>query len=158
MCNAWNTIHKDLKFHFDEVIALNVVVATYDDIDRYKSYHLRNSGKLKSDVVKRTAYFTKWTTKLRPVMFVRSDVISAPSVDPDMGLMVNEILAVSWATELISSDLGRDVSLTLKSRTELLYDLHYRGVGSDALLAWFQAVVDLARAGFQNPIIEFGLT
>ncbi len=156
-CEALNATHNDINFYFDEMIALNVVVATYDDIDRYKSYHLRNAGKQRSDVVKRTAYYTKWTTKFRPIMFTRTGLALDPPAEPDMGLMVNETLAVSMAADFISADLGRDVSLSRKTRSELLYDLHYRGVGSDALLAWFQAVVDLARAGHANPIVEFGL-
>jgi hypothetical protein len=84
ICSASNASHANLEFYFDEIILLNVVVATYDDIDRYKSYHLRNSGNSKSDVVKRAAYFTKWTTKLRPIMFKRLPS-STLAATPDIG-------------------------------------------------------------------------
>jgi hypothetical protein len=154
MCDVANVDYPHLSYNWDPIVALNVSTATYDDIDRYKSYHLRHTPGNLSDVVKRAAYFTKWTVKFRPIMFERLD--PAPS-SQDMGLMINETLAISWAMDLISADVGHDVRLTLKSMTAILYDLHYREFGTDSLLGWFQVVVDLARARAVNPIVEFSL-
>jgi hypothetical protein len=75
----------------------------------------------------------------------------------DAGLMMNEILAVAWAIELINSDLGAKIKLSRKSHSEFLYDLHYRAIGEDALLALFQMILDLARGKKENPVIEFGV-
>jgi hypothetical protein len=154
MCDAAKTKYPHLDFHWDEIVALNIATAAYDDIDRYKSYHLRNRPGLRSNVVKRASYFCKWTARFRPIMFKR---IGDPPAGEDMGLLINETLATAWAMELISEDLGRNVRLSLKSMDELLYDLHYREVGNDALLGWFQLVVDLAEANKANPIVELGL-
>ncbi|MDR3500694.1 MAG: hypothetical protein P4L72_15880 [Parvibaculum sp.] len=144
-----------LELAVDPIVALNVAVATYDDIDRFKSYHLRNDGDARSDVVKRAAYFAKWTSKLRPIMFKRTT--DAPAAR-DMGLMVNELLALAYAMELMSSELGRNIRLSNKTHSELLYDLHYREIADDALLAIFQLIADLARARKDNPIIEFNIS
>lgn len=152
ICAVLQRRNAHLEYALDPVVALNVVVATYDDIDRYKAYHLRNDGTQRSDVVKRAAYFTKWTTKLRPIMFKRIDLKPKPR---DSGLMANETLALAWAMELVSSDIDRDIRLSKKSRSEFLYDLHYREMGHDALVYSFQVITDLALGGKPNPVVEF---
>jgi hypothetical protein len=143
-----------LDFDWDDIVALNVATAAYDDIDRYKSYHMRNRPGGRSNVVKRAAYFCKWTARFHPIMIRR---VGDPPGGEDLGLLINEALAISWAMELVSQDLGRDVRLTLKAMDELMYDLRYREIGSDGLLAWFQLVVDLAESKKKNPVVELGL-
>jgi hypothetical protein len=157
-----NGLHPHLEFSLDPMISANVAIATYDDIDRYKSYHLRNrvSGlsSQRSDVVKRAAYFTKWITKLRPLMFIRK-TSAYPS--PDLGLLANESFAIEFAVSLISAELKKDISLTDKMVADLLYDLHHRHLGDDALLSLFQVVVDVAKERIANPkgqpILEFAI-
>jgi len=149
--------HKHVTFDVNPVIALNVSVATYDDIDRYKAYHLRNArpgGGARSDSVKRAAYFTKWTAKLRPISFDPSAARPDPN---DMALMANEILAASYALELIGSELNKHLRYSDKTYAELLYDLHYRDMTDGALSAWFQLIWDLAKSGQKNPVLEFAV-
>lgn len=154
-----NDEHKHLEFEVNSIIALNAAIATYDDIDRYKSYHLRNAspgGTIRSDSVKRAAYFAKWTARFRPITY---RVLGAPKSDPDdMSLMANETLAAAYAIELIGSELNKHLKFSDKTFAEILYDLHYREMSDGALMAIFQVIWDLAKDGMKNPIIEIGVT
>lgn len=152
--SALETAHPHLKFHVDPIVALNVTVAAYDDIDRYKAYHLRNHGMERSDVVKRATYFIKWITKFRPIMFSRPGPVSGKR---DMALMANEALSVAWALELIGNEMGWEIKLSKKSLFDLLYDLHYREMGDGAILAIVQMITDLANSKKKNPVVEFSL-
>ena len=157
LCAQFDNDHKQYKFDYNEDIALNVVVATYDDIGRYKSFHLRNSASgARSDSIKRAAYFAKWTTKLRPIFYVEK---GRRKDDPnEVAILANEILAAAYAIELIGSELGKHLRFSDKALIEFLYDLHYRNMPEDALLAFFQIVRDLAQCGQTNPIVEIAVS
>lgn len=132
-----------------------MAIAAYDDIDRYKSYHLRNKrpqDRARSDVVKRAAYFTKWIVKLRPIMTVRSEKLK---ISEDVSPLVNESIAIGYAITLIKAECGKYFRLTDKAYFELQYDLHFRPMGEDALVAAYQIIVDLVKAGTDNAIVVF---
>jgi hypothetical protein len=149
-----NADHPHLIFDVNPTIALDVTVATYDDIDRYKSYHLRNTQAKnpKSDAVKRAAYFAKWTSKFRPIFYTPN---GPPIHDPkSLALLANETLAAAYAIDLIGEELDKSLKLSNKAYHDLLYDLHFRDMSDSALLALFQVYWDLASSGKPNPVIE----
>lgn len=155
VCAQLRIDHPHLDFYVNPEIALDVSIATYDDIDRYKSYHLRNAkpgSTDRSDATKRAAYFAKWTTKLRPIQFRHK---GAPKSDPDdMALMANETLAIAYAIALLGEELKIRFKLSEKTLAEILYDLHFRDINDDALLSLFHLIRDIAEDGRNNPILE----
>jgi hypothetical protein len=157
VCEQLRADHKQYEFEVNLDVAMNVAVATYDDIDRYKDFHLRNATPgARADAIKRAAYFAKWTVKLRPIFYYEK---GRPKDDPeDMALMANEILAAAYAIELIGSELKKHLKYSDKTLAELLYDLHYRNMTDDALLAIFHMIRDLVVAGGKNPIVEIGVS
>lgn len=154
-CRILNHQYKHLDHFMDPGVANNVSRATYDDIERYKDFHQRNRvpGEVekRSDVVKRAAYFTKWMVKLRPVMIRR---IGPYRATKDIALLVNESIAIQFAMILIGGELEKTVRLTEKAYADFLYDLHYRSLNEDALLTFYQIVINLARAGRANELVE----
>lgn len=126
----------------DPAAAYDVFVSAYIDIARYKSHHLHNPKQQRSDGVKRAAYFTKWLTRLRPFSAVRTPFVPE---DPDPALWFNELFAVEQGFHQISNDASiknkKKITWILNDEQdtfEFLYDLHYRQLHDDALLAFFQ--------------------
>ena len=128
---------------------VNVAQSAMDDIWRYKAYHLRDPEKL-SDSVKRSAFFTKWIVRLRPIYFDRipSDVKDKiPNLDKrDSTLLENEKYAIFISLSTIASDLKvNEIILDPKFLAGFLYDLHYRELSGDALLALYNIIRNAAR-------------
>ncbi|MCV3211554.1 hypothetical protein OHD62_33310 [Mesorhizobium sp. YC-39] len=122
------------------------VKSAYDDIERYKLYHLEEPQKQKSNAVKRVAYLTKWITKCRPIQYPADT-----SIQDVIPFIANAAFAVSLGRSLMASELDREFFLTEEKEAELVYDLTYREVTGDGLLAIFQLVYDTA-AG--QPLFE----
>jgi hypothetical protein len=55
-----------VALELDESCLYLIVISTYDDIARYKFYHLSNPYEERSDAIKRAAYLTKWITRFKP--------------------------------------------------------------------------------------------
>ncbi len=53
-----------VKLQLDPRLLYISVVSTFDDIARYKAYHLERPYTDRSDAVKRSAYLTKWLAKI----------------------------------------------------------------------------------------------
>lgn len=119
------------------------VKSAYDDIERYKLYHLDDPENQKSNAVKRVAYLTKWIVKARPIQYPADGDLQ--DVIP---YIANAAFAIYLARTLIASELDQEFFFTEEKETELVYDLTYREMTGDGLLAIFQMIYDQA-AGIQ---------
>src|SRR6056297_516855 len=64
-----------------------VIKSAYDDVFRYKMYHLDDDGNSRSNGVKRAAYLCKWICKCKPIEY--ADRANADSLHDISGLLVN---------------------------------------------------------------------
>lgn len=133
--------HPTWNLDFDPLVMTNVGVSAMDDIWRWKVYHLADKTK-RADAVKRSAFFTKWILKLRPIYFVRpltaTDFLATFDKE-DTTLLVNEIFALHIARASLATDAKVPKLLPAPTVTaELLYDFHYRTLGEDALMEIYQ--------------------
>ena len=140
-------------FHVDNRLLVMAINSAYQDIDRYKEYHLSDIGLANS--VKRSAYLCKWLCKLKPI-YEHSDRSRPEAGDNDdcTVVLANGVFALTTAQSFIASDLERVFYYTPKYLDEFQYDLLYRDLGQDALLHIFQNIysaVKLGRAG----VLEF---
>ena len=132
-------------------------ISAYDDIERYKSYHLEKPYRDRSDAVKRSAYLTKWISKIAPFQtkFDLSEMMtemSAGSLKPDAKpALANILFSIMVSMGHISIDCKKRTWLSPEAEFHLSYDLLYRRVNEDALLATYQKIVDLV---FGNEIIK----
>ena len=131
-----------------------VVISTYDDIARYKFYHLSNPYGERSDAIKRSAYLTKWITRFKPFHVIRdqSDPTVLAEASRDGADLVNEFFGVSVALVNLNLHSDKDFFLSPEKEYELVYDLLYRYLSDDALLLFYQTIVDLATK--ENGVIE----
>lgn len=151
--NGLKTRHTTWSVNFDPVVMTNVGVSAMDDIWRWKAYHLRDAEAPKlSDAVKRAAYFTKWIVKLRPIYVNRpmdSASFSASFDKNDSTLLINEMFAFHIARGSLAVRAKVPKIITSPTITaDMLYDLHYRNMNEDALMAIYQLIYDTA-AGHQ---------
>jgi hypothetical protein len=121
------------------------IVSTYDDIERYKKYHLNDPHSERSDAVKRAAYLTKWIARFKPLNADRGDIAfgDIATASQDGSDLVNEFFAVSIAIANLNLHTDRDFFLSDKKNHELVYDLIYRTLSEDALLLFYQTIVDI---------------
>lgn len=139
--------YENVNVTVDPLTALSVVVSSYDDIKRYKWYHLEDFELDKSDAVKRAAYFAKWILKFRPLMISRAVEYKSPNEKTsDYSLFLNEILALNWGLTNIANELGvRRIRPTELLNGSMLYDFHFRELSGDALLAIFGFIAETVR-------------
>lgn len=106
-----------------------------DDIWRYKAYHLNKRDGL-SDVIKRSAYFTKWIVRHRPIFHVRTTGLKVAFDEEDASLFINEIFAFHYLSlNMIAYDLKyKQLMVNAEFASNILYDLHYRRMSGDALI------------------------
>lgn len=128
------------KIDCDFAVLYDVVKSTYDDIWRYKDYHFVNPDDQRLNGIKRAAYITKWLIRMRPI-FVDREPSNFSSDDGT--ILLNETFAIYLAFEYIAQELGvTGLKLNTPKTNELIYDLHYRDLSDDALLAYYQAIAD----------------
>lgn len=143
-------------FHINPKLVYDTVISTYIDIARHKQFHFEDPKSTKSDAVKRAAYFSKWITRFRPIQVVSRETLSDPPQENEALLLLNELLAIEWSVCCIAADAKLpDLKLKRKTRVNLLYDLHFRELNVDGLLAVYQMISDLAKAKQPNPVVEF---
>jgi len=116
------------------------VISAFDDIERYKAYHLEKPYRDRSDAVKRSAFLTKWFVKIGPYQTVFSEGDDPRDIKP---ALANILFALSVSTVNICIDCKKDFKLSQITAHELCYDLLYRRVNEDALLSVFQKIVNL---------------
>lgn len=113
------------------------IKSAYDDIYRYKSYHLPEDGSQRSNGVKRAAYLCKWICKFKPIEY--ADNAQKVNLSDISGLLVNADFSQWLARVHISADSDkRHFQFTNQYLYELLYDLTFRELNGDALLHIFQ--------------------
>ena len=148
----YNRVHPTWVLRWDHLVMLNVAQSAMDDIWRYKNYHLRDPNK-RSDAVKRTAYFTKWITRFRPIYFARvlsEDDIEKAFDKKDTSLMANEVFAIHISLTTLATEVPvEEIHLEPEFFANFLYDLHYRNLSEDALLA----IYELIRGAVKNETI-----
>lgn len=124
---------------FVNTSALYIAVkSAYDDIERYKIYHQEDPQRHKSNSVKRVAYLTKWIVKTRPIQY--TPVSGAKDLIP---LLANAGYALTVSRSHISGEIKKEFFFSSEKMTEFVYDLTYREITGDALLAIFQNYYDL---------------
>lgn len=148
--NCLKLRHPSWDIAFDPLIMTNVGVSAMDDIWRWKVYHLRDIEHPKrSDAIKRTAYFTKWLVKLRPIYFVRpldAHTFISSFDKNDSTLLINEAFAFHVARGSLATEAGVAKILTTPELTaNILYDLHYRKLSEDALMQIYELIRTAAR-------------
>lgn len=113
------------------------VKSAYDDIYRYKLYHLDEEGRQRANGVKRAAYLCKWICKFKPIEY--ADHSKVDSLHDISGLLVNADFSQWIARVHIAADKGgHHFQFSNRYLFELLYDLTFRELNSDALLHIFQ--------------------
>ena len=123
-----------------------IVISTYDDIARYKFYHLSNPYEERSDAIKRAAYLTKWITSFKPFHAMHDDDHEDVDIDnsqKDDSHLVNEEFAISIALVNLNVHCDRDFFLSVEKEYELIYDLMYRNLSDDALMLLYKTFVDV---------------
>lgn len=129
-----------VKLVTDPRLIYLTVISAFDDIERYKAYHLEKPYQDRSDAVKRSAFLTKWIVKIGPYQTVFSEGDDPRDIKP---ALANILFALAVSTVNICIDCKKDFKLTRITAHELCYDLLYRRVNEDALLSIFQKIVHL---------------
>jgi hypothetical protein len=125
------------------------VISAFDDIERYKSYHLEKPFRDRSDAVKRTAYLTKWLVKLSPFQIrFDSDIVMTEGRFDSTKInakpaLANILFAIMVAMTHISIECQKRAVLSTDAEFNLAYDLLYRRVNEDGLIAKYQKFMDI---------------
>jgi coenzyme F420-reducing hydrogenase alpha subunit len=134
------------------------VKGAYDDIERYKDYHLRNkrhpSASPLSNAIKRSAYMCKWICKFKPLR--EKKIPDAPKLDAAGAAMssVNEIFALDLSRGYIGGELKK-YRYREEYIQEFIYDLSYRHLGEDALLHIFSNIFQDVKERNDTGILYF---
>lgn len=127
------------------------IISAFDDIERYKAYHLEKPYSERSDAVKRSAYITKWLTKIG-VFQTRFDledmqfdeILKPENLDAKVAL-ANISFAIKVSLVYLTHECRLNkLALSADAEFQLSYDLLYRRVNEDALLAKYQKFMDFA--------------
>jgi hypothetical protein len=127
-----------------------VVSSTYQDITRYKLYHLRDPFSEKSNGIKRSAYATKWILRFNPII-IPTSAHKTGNPENSHDALANAMFSIHYSLSNIRMFVDNDFSLSKKIYYSLLYDLIYRPFGEDALLFIYEMLADL---GLGEKIIE----
>ncbi len=135
------------------------IKSAYDDIYRYKAYHLNDPRNKLSNAVKRAAYVCKWVNKLKPIQpAVQPDCPTAENYDDITSELVNGAFSLALARTYIIPESGKIFYYSKHYMQEFQYDLLYRNLGDDGLLHIFQNIfyaTGLGRAGVLDIIGDF---
>jgi hypothetical protein len=131
----------------DPAVLYLAVKSYFDDITRFKRYHLSDPPVEKADSVKQSAFMVKWLTRMKPIFVLRKHDFARGTlaVDPnDESALINEAFALSIGFEYLG------IYLTKAKYKEILYDLSYRRLTDDGLLLFFQTLKDIEKG---TPVI-----
>lgn len=129
-----------VKLITDPRLMYLATISAFDDIERYKAYHLEKPYRDRSDAVKRSAFLTKWIVKIGPYQTVFAEGDDPRDIKP---ALANTLFALAVSTVNISIDCKKDFKLSESAAHEMCYDLLYRTVDEDALLSLYQKIVHL---------------
>lgn len=152
-CEEYNR-DQEVKVEVDPSLLYLAVVAIYDDVARYKAYHLPNPVKQKANPVKRAAYAVKWLMHFSPLMFPQMGHASGGRKVEDADTLANAMFALHFAMMNLRVHTGTNFNLKTELHFELIYDLLYRGLTTDSLILLFDVVCELASTGDVASIIE----
>lgn len=148
-----------VEIDLDPRLLYIAVVSAFDDIERYKAYHLEKPYRDRSDAVKRSAFLTKWISKIAPFQTrvaqgeaALLDFSQPGNLDPKPAL-ANILFSIAVSMTHISRDCQKRTWLTIDAEFQLSYDLLYRRVNEDALLATYQKITDIVCGA---PVIQHG--
>lgn len=122
------------------------VKSCYDDIDRYKEYHIKDKAGL-SNSVKRAAYMCKWINRFKPIQQKLPEIDLEVQLDDISTMFINEAFALYLGQLYIATELDRDFYYSPKYLDEFYYDLLYRELGTDGLLHIFQNIYSAVKVG-----------
>ena len=135
------------------------IKSAYDDIYRYKAYHLSDPRNKLSNSVKRAAYICKWINKLKPIQpAMQPESPTAENYDDITSELVNGAFSLTLARTYIIPESGKIFFYSRHYMQEFQYDLLYRHLGDDGLLHIFQNIfyaTGVGRAGVLDIIGDF---
>jgi hypothetical protein len=152
-CDEYNE-GQDVKVEIDSSLLYLAVVAIYDDVARYKAYHLPNPIKQKANPIKRAAYAVKWLMHFSPLIFPQMGHATGRHAPEDADTLANAMFALHFAMMNLRVHTGTNFSLKQEMHFELIYDLLYRGLTTDSLILLFDVVSALAITGDVSSVIE----
>jgi hypothetical protein len=133
----WHKRPNRPKMVINENALFMTIKSAYDDIYRYKLYHLDDEDNPRSNGVKRAAYLCKWINKFKPIEY--ADHAKVDSLHDISGLLVNADFSQWIARVHVAADKGGyHFQFSNQYLFELLYDLTFRELTGDALLHIFQ--------------------
>ena len=141
-CDDFSRGH-EVKAELDPSLLYLCVVSIYDDISRYKEYHLADPSQQKSNAVKRAAFGAKWISHFSPIIFPSAGHDSGQNAVEDGDVLVNAVFALHFALINIEEEAGASFQLSGEYYYQFIYDLTYRGMSADALILFFQTIADL---------------
>lgn len=152
-CEQYNK-GQEVKVEIDPSLLYLAVVAIYDDVARYKAYHLTNPIKQKANPVKRAAYAVKWLMHFSPLIFPQMGHASGDKKIEDADTLANAMFALHFAMMNLRVHTGTNFNLRTEMHFELIYDLLYRGLTTDSLIILFDVVCALASTRDVASVIE----
>lgn len=111
--------------------------SAYDDVERYKKYHHENPQVQKSNSVKRAAYLVKWVVRCVPIRSTRIGSDNPASL-PAVEYLANTIFAIGLIRKHLEAEIRTPFAFSDKKVFKLAYDLMFRELSGDALLAMVQ--------------------
>ena len=131
------------------------IKSAYDDIYRYKAYHLSDPKANLSDAVQRAAYLCKWLIKFRPIEYSGSfDFDNISEFDEVSAELLNGSFALLACRTHISNELKRQFFFNEQYEDEFQYDILYRNISDDGLLHIFQMIFSAVKVG-RAGVLEF---
>lgn len=152
-CANYNKGQK-VSVEIDPSLLYLALVAIYDDIARYKAYHLQNPVKQKANPVKRAAYAVKWIMHFTPLIFPQMGHTTGQEAPENSDVLANAMFAVHLALMNLRAHTGVNFNLKTEVHFELIYDLLYRGLSSDALILYFDTISQIVSEKSIDPIVE----
>ena len=162
-CDDFN-LDQSVKAEVDPTAMYLAVVALYDDVARYKEYHLSDSENQKSNSIKRAVFSVKWIMRFSPIIFPRKGHVAIEkSVDndpfftsnfSDQDVLVNAVFALHFAFINIELDCGENFRVSSEYYYQILYDLLYRDMSGDALILIFQIISDMSAQDGRPSLFE----
>lgn len=131
-----------IRLQIDPRLLYLATISAFDDIERYKAYHLEKPYTDRSDAVKRSAFLTKWISRIGPFQTIYQEGDDPRDI---RSALANILFSITVSTIHISIDCNRTFKLSALSAHELSYDLLYRRVNEDALLATYQKIVHILK-------------
>lgn len=122
-----------------------VIASAYKDVARYKNFHQRDPWVERLDCVKRCAYLAKWIVRVKPLIVIGDESDLANDVDQanlDEAELINEFFVLYLFENHLSTEIGKNISLSLDKAWDLAYDLIYREISVDGWISIFQLVKD----------------